>query len=391
MSNSSRPRSPRNLNIPLPPRAARAWGLVLAAALALGACSSFVYEAEFAAHPGTSRPADLLGPFTGRVLDASTGHPIPNAVVMASWELVHGLGFVSPGGARTWFGKTDREGRYRVPRLTGLPSGPTRALARFRLIIYHRGFVAYRSDRVFPGDLRRSDFYQTENTARLERFTSELSHAAHVHFIGGAGPLARAYAWEVQAAVAALERRPGGPETAPRARPTKAQRLDASDLLDEDDVQEVTGFAGDFSTRRLSDVPRSASYDSKHFRAHAKDQRSDAAYRVWKLGTGAERHYTHLLAAYPNARPTDELGDRAFRSSNKDVTALVWYVKASGVVVSLTCGRNLCKTPAILVKLARLIHGRLGQLRLNAGEPLPRIGPTINPFRPVSPRAPVLK
>lgn len=357
----------------------------------LAGCAPYVYRAEFTKRADSSSPGDVLGPFTGQVVDSGTGKPVPGALVYASWELVRGVGFLVPAGAETWVGRTDLNGRYAVPALARLPGGLTRAVARFRLVVYKRGFVAYRSDRVFPGDLARYDFHQQDNVAVLERWSPELSHEEHLRFLGGSGLLAKESAWEVQAAVAQIEGRPLG---GARPRPTPEDKLlDASRLLDEDDVEELTGFAGPFDAGRLTDLPRTASYDSVHLKAEGKSQRWDAAFRVWRLGaTDGERHYGKLLAAYPNTQPDDKLGDRSFHSQNENVLARVWLARKPGVVVSLTCGRDLCKDKTVIEKLAQIIHGRLDRLE----RPEPRLPgspltPDVNPFRPVSPRDPVLR
>lgn len=358
--------------------------LLSALGVFLCSCAPFVHRADFTERADTVRPGDLLGPFTGRVVDGGTGKPISGALVYASWEFVRGIGFVVPAGAETWVGRTDPDGRYTVPSLGSLPAGLTRAVANFRLVVYRRGYVAYRSDRIFPGDLQRLDFHQLDNVASLERWSPELSHEEHLVFLGGSGLLAKESAWEVQAALGQLEGRPGGaPSTA------EEKLLDASRLLDEDDLEELTGTAGPFQTSRLPDLPRSTRYDSLHFRAEGKTQRSDAAYRVWKLGAEAEKHYVKLLAAYPQTKPDDRLGERSFHSQSESVLARVWLARSPGVVVSLTCGRDLCKDTEVLEKLAQLIHRRLELL----DKPLPAApaAPGTNPFQPVAPREPVLQ
>ncbi|MFH2009015.1 MAG: carboxypeptidase-like regulatory domain-containing protein [bacterium] len=368
--------------------------LTVALTAVLVHCSPFVYEAEFAERTDTSRRGDLLGPFTGQVVDSGTGNPVPKALVYASWGFVRGVGFVVPGGAGVYVTKTDDNGMYTIPKLAELPSGATQAIAGLRLVVYKRGFVAYRSDRIFPGNARRFDFVQVENKIRLERWNPDLSHVDHVRFIGGHGPLVKASAWEVQAAVAQLEGRPlDGSAGGSSSTEVGKGLLNAAKLLDEDDIEDVTGYDGGFLIQRLKDIPRSARYDSRHFRAEGKTQRFDAAYRVWRLGTAAAaRHYKKLLAAYPGATPKDELGQRSFRARNKDIGAVVWLTSNKGIVVALTCGWSLCKDDDKLLKVARLIHDRLDRLD-RPDEDLKRVLPdtNVNPFQPVQPRVPVLK
>ncbi len=366
--------------------------LLTALMVALAGCAPFVYQADFTKRSDLARKGDLLGPFTGRVVDSGTGKPVAKALVYSSWEFVKGVGFLSPGGSSVYVTYTDADGRYTIPKLDKIPSGATRAVANFRMVVYQRGYLAYRSDRVYPGDERRFDFVQLENRVSLERWNPDLSHARHLLFIGGGTVLRKASAWEVQAAVAQIEGRPLNAGTSGGTTGSGKGLLDASSLLDEDDLEDVTGYDGGFRTGRLKDIPRTARYDSQHFRAEGKTQRFDAAFRVWRLkARSAEAHYKKLLAAYPNAKPADELGDRSFRSKNKEIGALVWYVKKRGVVVALTCGLSLCKTTKVLLKLAKTLHDRLDQLDED-DKPTPGVTPRpVNPFQPVKPRNPVLK
>lgn len=366
--------------------------LAVALACSVGSCAPYVYQADFSQRADLARKADLLGPYTGRVIDSGTGKPVAKAIVYASWELVRGVGFVVPGGSNVHVSYTDTDGRYVIPKLSDLPSGASRAVANFRVVVYRRGYVAYRSDRVYPGDERRFDFVQLENRVSLERWNPDLSHVDHLRFIGGGGALRKTSAWEVQAAVAQIEGRRVGSGSAGSTTGSSDGLLDASALLDEDDIEEATGYDGGFRIIRLKDIPRSARYDSRHFQAEGKkSDRFDAAFRVWRLSARvAHRHYKKLMGAYPKAVPKDELGDRSFRSQDKNIGALVWFSKKSGVVVALTCGRNLCKTPKMLLKLAKTLHEHLDQLDNDA--PAPGVMPRrVNPFQPVKPRGPVLK
>ena len=62
---------------------ARALGLSVLSAL-LG-CGPIVSEAPFRSRPDTLAPAELLGPYSGQVLDADTEKPIEGALVSAAW------------------------------------------------------------------------------------------------------------------------------------------------------------------------------------------------------------------------------------------------------------------------------------------------------------------
>jgi hypothetical protein len=385
-----------SMKIPCPPSCGARTSLFgLLTALTLGCCSPFVYRADFQRRLDDAAAADLLGPYTGRVVDAGTDSPVPGATVFASWEFVRGVGFLAPAGAHTVALKTNRDGRYVVPRLRQLPSGATTAIARFRLVVYARGYVAYRSDRIFPGDEARYDFVQEDNAVRLEKWNPELSHADHLRFVGGGEELASASAWEVQRAAMQLDGQPpDGAPVDPVIRPATEPPLDGSALIEESDLETATGKRGTYTVGRLTDLPRSATYDSKHFKAQDKGERFDLAYRVWKLGSAAEAHYRRLLAAYPAATPRNEIGERSFRSHTADIGALVFLARQPGVVLSLTCGRDLCADDEVVLKLAKIAVGRLERLRRESTEPrpAPRL-PALdgNPFEPARPQDPVLQ
>src|SRR5262249_62407600 len=87
-------------------------------------------------------------PSSGGVLDAAPARPVAGALVYASWRFVDGSGQTAPAGYREHIGSTDATGHYVVPRVEELPGGGVR-LSDFRLLVYKRGYVAYRSDRRF--------------------------------------------------------------------------------------------------------------------------------------------------------------------------------------------------------------------------------------------------
>src|SRR6185437_13678332 len=113
---------------------------------------------------------DLLGPYDGIVLDADSDRPVAGATVSASWAFENGIGFHAPSGSREVGVQTGADGRYTIPRLDDLPEGASTRIRRFTLVIYHRGHVGWRSDRIFPGHAIRRDFSQRGNRVRLERW-----------------------------------------------------------------------------------------------------------------------------------------------------------------------------------------------------------------------------
>ena len=106
---------------------------------------------------------------------------------------------------------TDATGRYRIDELTAIPADVR--VTDFTLVIYKRGFVAYRSDRRFGDFGPRRDFAQLDTTVLLERWRPEHSHARHVRVVGGGCVISAVTEWEADAAIAELEPnlKPEGP------------------------------------------------------------------------------------------------------------------------------------------------------------------------------------
>ena len=155
---------------------------------------------------------------------------------------------------------------------------------------------------------------------------------------------------------------------APGARPepqpaTTAKPLDISRLLSDDEIRGVTGYVGKFEDGKLTDLPTTEFYDSRHFKAVGKPETYDVGLRVWRLGTAAaEVQYGKLQSALPQAKTTDEVGDGAFRSRSGNIGAIVFLVRERGVVVSMTCGSQQCTEAEQLTKLAKLVESRLPDL-----------------------------
>ena len=75
------------------PRALRRTLLAVGFALLASpaACGPMMEPAKFPVRPDSVRPADLLGPYDGIVLDADTDRPVAGAVVAATWAFERGI------------------------------------------------------------------------------------------------------------------------------------------------------------------------------------------------------------------------------------------------------------------------------------------------------------
>jgi hypothetical protein len=339
--------------------------LIVLSMTAVAGCGPLVDRAPFPVRPDSVRPADLLGPYDGIIVDGDSDRPVAGATVAGSWAFERGVGLRAPIGAREVVIETGADGRYLIPRLDEFPEGASARVRRFTLVVYHRGHVAWRSDRLFPGRELRRDFSQRGGRIRLERWQPQYAHAEHVVFVGGGDKIRAAAAWELQAAALELEGEritgTGARPEAPRA--TTATPLDITRLLSDDEIRGVTGYVGKFEDGKLTDLPTTEFYDSRHYKAVGKPESYDVGLRVWRLGTAAaEVQYGKLMSALPQAKTTDEVGDGAFRSRSGGIEAIVFLVRERGVVVSMTCGDQQCAEPAQLTKLAKLVESRLPDL-----------------------------
>ena len=328
-----------------------------------GGCAPMVAQAPFVKRADTVVPGDLLGPFDGHVLDAVSGKPIAGALVQVSWAFEMGRGLTAPAGGAVRTVATDGEGRYVVDRLNDLPSARSRIIS-LALVVYQRGYVAYRSDRVFDnavgGSRARTDFCQQNNVARMDRWSGTLSHVKHVRFVGGSGPVKRALGNEI--VEASLELASGPVKESPVAEPEGAP-LDAGVLLSPAELKAVTGYGGSFAVEKLSDLPTTSRYDSRHFKATGKGETFDSALRVWKLTpAAADARFAKLLAEVPHAEARDEIGDRSLRGYDGRIVAVAALDRNRGVVIELTCGLDQCRDADQAVALLRRVMSRADRL-----------------------------
>jgi hypothetical protein len=233
--------------------------------------------------------------------------------------------------------------------------------------------------------LARRDFSQRGNRVRLEKWMPTFTHAEHLVFLGGGPRVRTAAAWEAQPAAMELEGDRGaltaarsaelpsapGAEGAPGKAAVGAP-LDVSHLLTDDEIRGVTGYVGKFEDGKLSDLPTTEFYDSRHFKATGKAESFDVGLRVWRLGNAAaEVQYSKLLAELPGAKAADEVGDASLRARSGAVNGLAFLVRERGAVVSITCGTSQCTEPGMLLRLAKLVESRLPDLQAPAEPPRP--------------------
>jgi hypothetical protein len=335
---------------------------LLAGAFTSGACvDTAIRTAPFRAHPDTADPGTLVGPFTGRVVDATTHAPIAGALVYAAWTFERGTGLAEPGGAKEIVSSTDASGYYKVPRLDRVPAG-TRA-TELTLLVYKRGFIAYRSDRRFSDLGPRMDFAQLDNQVLLERWSNELSHARHLRFVGSGAAVAALTQWELADASAELDGRRVRESDDLRPGRGDGQYVVAAQLLTETDIKNRTKYDGGFETGPLSDEPDTATYSSQHFKALGRPETWDVALRVWRLDrVRAQERYDELLTQLPGLTEKDDIASRSFVASENEIRGVGFLDAPRGMVVLMTCGSSQCVTQEDATSLAQTIYARVKTL-----------------------------
>lgn len=359
-----------------------------AVVLAVTACgASKVRPAPFRARPDSVAPGSLLGPFDGKVVDAGTGEPVSGALVYATWTFQSGTALQSPSGFREAVTSTDGGGRYRLERLRGLAGG---RVADFNLVIYKRGYVAYRSDRRFEDLGPRLDFAQKQNLVRLDKWRSDYSHVRHLRFVGGGPAIAALTRWEMPEAAAELAGEKAGPRVATDLVVGGGGALAASLVLNEQDIRSITRFDGTFETGPLNDEPDTDLYSSQHFRALGQPETFDIALRVWKLDPKtAEERYGELLTTLPQAKEVNEIADRSMRATEAQIFGVGFVDLGRGVVVLMTCGQSQCKSADVLVALGRKAHENIRRQVPERSGADPATAPTPStPTTPLSPPRP---
>lgn len=335
--------------------------LALVGAASASACvDSAVRTAPFRVRPDAPDAGQLAGPFNGRVVDATTHAPVAGALVYGAWTLERGTGLPEPAGAREFVGSTDAGGGYRIPELAAIPKG-TR-VTEFALLVYKRGYVAYRSDRRFNDLGIRMDFAQRDNQVLLDRWRTELSHARHLRFVGGGTAVAALTQWELSDASAELDgKRASGSDVRPGR--GDGQYVVAAQLLTENDIKGRTKYDGAFETGPLSDEPDTATYSSQHFKAKGRPETWDVAMRMWRLEPGkAQERYDELVTQLPGTVEKDDIGSRSFVALENDIRGVGFLDAPRGIVLLLTCGTNQCANAEDAIALANMVYGRIKTL-----------------------------
>lgn len=116
---------------------------------------------------------------SGRVVDAETMQPLEGAVVLAEWLETHGFGLTSHTVYKIVETETDMNGRF------SLPGAYNPMVDEPYLVIYKKGYVAWRNDDIFPGYEKRKDYdvWMHGYNYKLERYKEEYSRKKHSSFM----------------------------------------------------------------------------------------------------------------------------------------------------------------------------------------------------------------
>lgn len=133
----------------------------------------------------------------GTVIDVETGKPIEGAVIHADWAMRKGIpGLQYSQDYAVAEAVTDKNGKFKVTGVFNpFVSPPT-------VVIYKKGYVAWRNDYIFPDYRHREGFeWKGGKLINLERF-KDYSHSKHEAFItmglsiNTSLKLFKAYSWE---------------------------------------------------------------------------------------------------------------------------------------------------------------------------------------------------
>jgi hypothetical protein len=123
--------------------------------------------------------ANCYAATTWKVVDAETGAPIEEAIVLVEWTKTKGLpGLTYTESYEVIEAVTDSEGRVKVSRI----HNPF--VNRAHVTVYKKGYAAWNNRMIFPEFKKRTDFkWENGYVFRLERFRDEYSYVKHIKFL----------------------------------------------------------------------------------------------------------------------------------------------------------------------------------------------------------------
>ena len=341
-----------------------AWLSASGVAAVLAGCSPLVREARFAGARDQVADASLLGPFDGQIVDAVTNEPLGDTTVVGIWSYDRGNGLVAPFGSETVTVKTDRAGRYRVPPAPAKIRGRTVRLVDFTLVVYKRGYVAYRSDEPYDRG-KRAEFVARHNRITLRKWESRDSHAEHLLALAPPPEIETLAMWERGDANLDLYRARIGEVATEPGTPTEPTLLllDARALLPPEDVRRRTGFGDAFEVKDLGDLAHTHFYHGVHLHAEGREETWDLGLRVWSDPPGGlDPVIETFQATLPGVTATPEITPETWIFDSEAVRAVAFVDRDRKIAVLLTCGGMQCIDVETAIVLGRHVYDRLDQL-----------------------------
>ena len=259
-----------------------------------GGCGPLVERAPFPVRPDSVRAADLLGPVsTGWSSTRDSERPVAGATVAASWAFERGIGLQAPLGAREVVVETGpTDATFPGASTTCRRGVGARATVHPDRLPPRARRLAQRS--AVPGRRARGGTSASAAGAvRLERWQPSYGPRRSPRVRG------RRRAGSARPPPGSCSRRRssskgsgrGGAGAVPasRSRPPPRRRSTSSRLLSDDEIRGVTGYVGKFEDGKLTDLPTTEFYDSRHFKAVGKPESYDVGLRVWRLGRRGRR------------------------------------------------------------------------------------------------------
>jgi len=137
-------------------------------------------------------------------------------------------------------------------------------------------------------------------------------------------------------------------------------RPNAELLLRLSDLREILNVRKTLDVHNLSGLPGTDNYDGIYW-GSPDGKTYFAGVQIWRPHSPieAQRRYNDMVRSYPNAQESSAITNKTFLGHWNDFIYLAYLIPGKRTVISLTCHRNACKTPTMLVQLGTRIKERL--------------------------------
>jgi hypothetical protein len=158
----------------------------------------------------------------------------------------------------------------------------------------------------------------------------------------------------------------GNTERTSRRVPSSAKRGPATArpnaelLLRLSDLREILTVRKSLDVHSLSGLPETDDYDGIYW-GSPDGKTYIAGVQIWRPRSPieAQRRYNDMVRSYPNAQESSAITNKTFLAHWNDFIYLAYLIPGKRTVISLTCHRNACKNPTMLVQLGTRIKERL--------------------------------